>query len=423
MTHIKDQDNDTFIKNGLSLSLVLYAITCPISQSANYFPMVFICIIAVYIQLKINKSFSLPYTVKIVFGIWLALIIWQSATLLFNGNGWSLSPLTRALSTLPIILLSGLTGDEQWKKNCAIRGFLALLSVSGTIVILGLFQKAAGFTYPFPRQLFHEGKLYGFFGHYIHAGGFFSTLAVFSLCIVLFWHTSVKRKTFLVILFSVLTAGALFSMSRTYYVSLFMTLPLVFLRKNRKTAFLGISLILSLGLILYNFSPGIRDRAISIIDLKKNPSNIERLYLWKAAMDVIQDHPVAGVGFRQWGNRVPPYLDTYTSEWNFSSASLHHAHNAYLTVASETGLAGLLLFLGFWFYLLYLMFRTARKVSGDTLVVALNLGASFALVNLLIGGMFEDNFGKLLNISLIAFLISLAVFVGNNGNKGYSAIE
>lgn len=423
MAEVAAQETDAWIRKGFSLSFLLYAVTCPISQSANYVPLACICLIALYSRLKNKVSFYCPSPVRTLTILWLSAIIWQSFTLLINGAGFSLSPLTRSMSTLPVILLSGIRIDAERRRAIAERAALTLLAVSGIIILLGLIQSATGLSYPFPRQLFHDGKLFGFFGYYIHAGGFFSTLAVFALCLVLFWHTSIKKKAILFILFSILVAGTLISFSRTYYVSLFVTLPLIFLRKDRKAVILGISILLSLVIALYVFSPAMRDRAVSITDLKANSSNVERLYLWRTARDVISDNPFSGIGFRQWGKRATPYLGTYSSEWQFTPASLHHAHNTYLTVAAETGVPGLILFLGFWLYLLYLMLRKTGKITGDTFAAAINLGASYALINLFIGGMFEDNFGKVLNISLIAFLISLSMFVGQNENTETSAIE
>lgn len=408
-----DQGIDTWIGKGLSLSFLLYAITCPISQSANYFPLAFICLIGLYVRIKQHALLDCPTPVKVMIILWLSAIIWQLFTLLSNGQVGSISPLTRAMGILPAILLFDIRIDPKATRTIAERTALTLLTVSGIIIILGLLQRSMGLTYPFPRQLFHEGKLFGFFGHYIHAGGFFGTLAAFSLCLVLFWRTSIKKKTILFLLFSIMVAGTLFSFSRTYFVSLFLTTPLVFLRKDRKTAFGGISLLILLTLSLYFFSPALRDRALSISDLKTNSSNVERLYLWRTARDVIADNPITGLGFKQWRDRVSPYLSAYSTEWQFTPASLHHAHNTYLTIAAETGVPGLLLFLSFWLYLLYLMLKKAAEVSESTLVSAFSLGASFALINLLIGGMFEDNFGKLLNISLITLLISLAFFISS----------
>lgn len=209
----------------------------------------------------------------------------------------------------------------------------------------------------------------------------------------------------------ILLLGTVLTLSRTYFVSLAITLPLILLRKKVGTAVLGIAAISLLFFLAAVSLPNVKGRTLSILDLKSNPSNVERLYLWRVAGDMIRDHPVAGVGFKQWSERVSDYTGIYASEWKFSEASFHHAHNVYLTVAAETGLVGLFFFLAFWLYLLFLTVRTASVFRNDSFVRALNLGASYVLINLLIGGAFEENFGTLPIMHLLAFILTLSFFV------------
>jgi O-antigen ligase len=93
--------------------------------------------------------------------------------------------------------------------------------------------------------------------------------------------------------------------------------------------------------------------------------------------------------------------------WKFTEAALHHAHNLYLTVAAETGIVGLFMFMVFWAYLLMAIWRCTSSSPGGSFGNALALGTFFGLVNFLIGGLFEDNLGKWMNISLISFLSGL----------------
>jgi O-antigen ligase len=161
---------------------------------------------------------------------------------------------------------------------------------------------------------------------------------------------------------------------------------------------------------VFSLSQEIRERAISITDLKTNQSNIERIFLWKIALDMVSDHPFSGIGFGEWENRISEYSKQYANEWTFTQAAVCHPHNLYLSVAAETGGVGLLLFAGFWGYILILLFQRYRQTQ-DGFVKALSLGTAFSLLTLLTGGFFEDNLFLLVNMSLITFLIALSLFV------------
>ncbi len=403
---------DGYLRQGLALSLILYALACPISRSVNYFPLGLIILFAMCMWIRGNGMLPASGTLIWLGGIWLSLMVWRCFTIFVNGEGFTLSPILKTFNVLPIFLLYRVPGDADWKERQAANALFVLLFVTAITIILGIFQKVSGLDYPLPEQPFQEGKLVGFLGGHIHAGGFFSTLAVLSICLVIFWRTSAGTKIFLVALLSVLVAGILLSMSRTYYISLLAVLPFILLRKSLKATFIGIALLAVLIGGAFLFSQAIRERAMSITDLKKNPSNVERLYLWRVARDTIIDNPVAGIGFKRWGKNLDRYAGRYAAEWQFTPAALHHAHNVYLSVAAETGLVGLTLFLGFWLYLLYLIFRTAGDASNGSLASALALGASFGLLNLLIGGFFEENFGSTaVNIFVVSFLVALAFFV------------
>lgn len=407
---------ERYIRYALSISLFLYAFICPVSKSATYFPLYTAVISAIFIWLEAQYRSLFLSELKWLFILLLFLVSWQSITIYINGNEIILSPVTRALKLLLIFFLSGLPCDKNWKINTAKNTIITLFIVTSVIVVLGIYQDISGIVYPFPVQPFSDGKLLGFFLHHIPAGGFFSILAVLSASFFLFWRTSIRIKIIIGILFFILLSGTLLTLSRTYFISLIITIPLILLRKSLKVTTLSVIALLLFISITMIYSPSIKDRALSIFDLKNNPSNIERLYLWKVAIDMIKDHPVTGIGFKQWREKVSEYSSKYSSAWKFTSASLYHAHNVYLHVAAETGLVGLFFFLSFWLYLLYLTFHTAYIYSNDSFIRALNLGTSYALINLLIGGLFEENFGTHSIIFLISFIIALSFFVTNPKN-------
>ncbi len=71
----------------------------------------------------------------------------------------------------------------------------------------------------------------------------------------------------------------------------------------------------------------------------ENFAVVERLAHWQAALNMLRDHPVLGVGI---GNYVPVYPAYALPGWK---DPLGHAHNYYLHVAAETGMLGLCAYL------------------------------------------------------------------------------
>lgn len=404
----------------LATALLFYAVVCSIAAiSVTYIALFASVIIASYLWLK-NSARFLPHQIlRWLFGVWGLIILWQYVSLYFNGSLLTPAPFFRALDYLPIFALAGLPLDRGLKERIAKRAIFVLLSVTAITVILGIIQKLTGITYPMLPQLFVQGRLVGFYGYHIHAGGLFSGLGVLSLCLILFWKTTLKTRMVLIVFLIIFMIGVLFSMSRTYYMSSFILLPIILSRINRRHAVIGLGILLTLLIAAFSFSPTIRERAISITDVKSNPSNVERLYIWKVARDIICDHPITGIGFKHWGDRVSAYTGKYITEWKFSTASFYHAHNVYLNTAAETGLVGLALFLSFWLCLLYFLFTAAGSMPQGSFCQALPLATAYCMMNLLVGGFFEENFGHILNIFLISLLVSLSLLVSVERQNKY----
>jgi len=407
---------DLLLKYALAVSLLLFAFVSPISKSATYFPLFASALFALLIRLRSAEGFHFPRGLKLLAGLWTAVLLWECVSVLANGGSITATPFTRALYLLPAFLLAGLPLDIEWKKRTAAASFLVVAATSALIVLLGAYQGATGVVYPFRVQPFSDGKLIGFFSHHIPAGGFFSTLVLMSACLLLFWRTSTRLRLFLGILLLLLFLGSLLSLSRTYLVSLCMTLPFLFFKKNLKAAVVGTSLIALIIAASIAGLPPVKDRISSIVDLKHNVSNLERLYLWRVARDMIEANPVAGIGYRQWGEKISGYSVKYASEWKFSDAAFHHAHNVYLHVAAETGLVGLSLFLAFWLSVAVFLFRASTSPDDSGFIKAITLGTAFAIVNFFIGGFFENNFGTLLIALLISYVLSLSFFVADGAD-------
>lgn len=398
---------------------MLYVVFLLTSKSALYFSLAGLVILAFIRLLDNRESLYYPAFLKHLIIIGAALLCWQIITLVINGTPIRtlLDPLRRIIYFFPLFVLPVVARNEEKDSVLAKRTVCLLFIAVALIILLGVLQKVSGITYPFPKQPYDNEAMIGFFGHHIDAGGFCGVLMILSLCLVLFWRKSRRINTLLVFLSLFFLMGVFLSLARTYYISLLITVPVIFARVNRKIAIIGLSAIIVFVVAVLIFIPNIKERTFSVADLKRNPSNLERLYIWKTAGDIIKDRPLSGIGFKQWRERFSDYEGKYVGSWKFTDAALHHAHNLYLTVAVETGIVGLFLFMVFWAYLLMETWRCSRSLPRGSFEYALALGVFFGLVTFLIGGFFDDNLQKWMNISLISLLTGLVFFL-RTGKKG-----
>ena len=80
----------------------------------------------------------------------------------------------------------------------------------------------------------------------------------------------------------------------------------------------------------------------STFNISTDGSNLGRIYVWEADKQMIMDHPVTGVGPGLW-QKI--YREHYKLKQE--TQNLGHSHNNLLQIASESGLLGLVGFLGF----------------------------------------------------------------------------
>ena len=86
--------------------------------------------------------------------------------------------------------------------------------------------------------------------------------------------------------------------------------------------------------------------ATSILDRSKDQrrSVQDRLFMWQHTQEMIEDHPITGVGAGNWQIAYPAY-DGGDIVWE--SATPRRPHNDYLWIAAEIGIPGLLIYLAF----------------------------------------------------------------------------
>ena len=96
----------------------------------------------------------------------------------------------------------------------------------------------------------------------------------------------------------------------------------------------------------FTSNPAYMARFESTFNTTTNGSNLGRIYVWEADKQMIMDHPVTGVGPGLW-QKI--YREHYKLKQE--TQDLGHSHNNLLQIASESGILGLIGFLGFSFFI------------------------------------------------------------------------
>lgn len=184
--------------------------------------------------------------------------------------------------------------------------------------------------------------------------------------------------------------------TRNAWIGTFLAVSLLLVIRNWKLVLVAPAVAL-LALVI---APGqIQDRARSMIN-PNDPTNLDRIVMWKIGRDMVRDHPIFGVGPEQVQNEYVKYRSAYPEAVN---AQNPHLHNVPIQIAAERGIPALVLW--FWFVAVAArdLFRQLKaRIAPD--VAAAGLAA---VVAMLAAGLFEYNFGDTEFLMLFLGLITL----------------
>ncbi len=154
-----------------------------------------------------------------------------------------------------------------------------------------------------------------------------------------------------------------------------------------------------------------RAAGLTVSESQEHVTVSSRWLIWKAAWFMIRDHPLLGVGIGNFAAHSAEYVARAreSSPWldpRYRSEFFHEAHNDYLHIWTELGLAGLITFLLFIGWHLDLAYRrlTRTNISGQDALWL--IGAISSLLVHLIDSLFNIPFFVL--SSGLACLVLLA---------------
>jgi putative inorganic carbon (hco3(-)) transporter len=176
--------------------------------------------------------------------------------------------------------------------------------------------------------------------------------------------------------------GVLFSFARGAWVGVFVGLLVVALLSRNRVMWAGIGATVLAGLALLPFVRADRITSMFRFDTPDN-TGVARLSIWNAALRIIRDHPILGIGQDQL-LRVDPRYEVPHIRFLVVS----HPHNWVLDFWLRLGLPGLLWMVGTLVYFFWQAVRFWRANAG-TALGALSLGLIAAMVDFAVHGLLD----------------------------------
>jgi O-antigen ligase len=321
--------------------------------------------------------------------LYVALFAWKAFTRALATSVREIPRIKGVWDRVPYVVI----GFYKIHRENLLRIVHILFIANSLIVVYALGQHFLGIPAIY-KPLFYEnsGRMSGYFGHPNQYGGCISIILIINVCLALYQN---KRffyySPFLLI-------GLVFSGSRSYFLGVFICfLVLLALSRSFKTI-LTSSIIAALVIAVIMITvPMFSQRIAASFSLEKNSY---RLNNWKISWNIFLEHPVVGVG----SGMLPSYLEPFKEKGLIDFTQ--HAHNMYIHELAENGVPGFILVIGTQVYFCIKYFKIHHGAS-DPLMKAISLGVALSLLNLLVAGMFEHNFGAAIVAMNINFLMGV----------------
>ncbi len=149
-----------------------------------------------------------------------------------------------------------------------------------------------------------------------------------------------KQKPLIITAICVMAA----CLAMTYSQGAFLAIAVVFLVYGIFQDWRALILFAAVtGLVIYK-DPTFLDRILALFTITTDSAEVLRVGVWVSTIAMIADHPFIGIGYGAYQFIYPQY-NYYLED---PSTIIRHAHNLYLNVAAEVGIAGALAY--FWYF-------------------------------------------------------------------------
>lgn len=203
---------------------------------------------------------------------------------------------------------------------------------------------------------------------------------------------------------AVANIALILNLTRGAWLALFAGVVLLARTMSSRKAWASVALLTLLYTLALIYDPSMRARWFAVAEDVRNPklsSITTRIVLWDVSLEMIQDHPVMGVGMGDFSEEASARLRGRRVR------STTDAHNIFLQVLATQGIVGFLPFLFLWWTILRMFAGVSRGIDG-TSHSYMARGALAVTVALLVGGLTENNIYDSEVLMAYLFIIAMA---------------
>jgi len=120
------------------------------------------------------------------------------------------------------------------------------------------------------------------------------------------------------------------------------------------------SFLISLIPVKVGERPDLKSTTESFFD-EEFKSNILRLNFWDASLQMIKEKPFTGNGLYKWSGYYPQYFGDYFNDKNLFLVHNIHAHNDFLEIFAESGIAASLTFVLIYLTISFTLFNKSKR--------------------------------------------------------------
>jgi putative inorganic carbon (HCO3(-)) transporter len=276
-------------------------------------------------------------------------------------------------------------------------------------VLLAAAALASIFTLGFAlmRPIGLANRMSGFFSIYMTLGGYLVIAGALAFAYLI--HTEKKSARGLAGVTSVIIIAALMTtFSRNAWVGFGAAVICTVVAARSVKGMLFI-VVLAISVVALS-PPAVRSRILSIGDTK-DPSTLERMYMWQSGLNMVRDRPVFGTGLDMIKRTYTPYANPKAMKKRTG-----HLHNNMLHIAVERGLPAL----ASWIWIMAAFFMAALKRMNQSLNATfesryLPAAGLAAVTGFFVAGLFEYNFGDSEVVMLAYFAMALPFMGAQEG--------
>ncbi len=294
----------------------------------------------------------------------LDVLVMTFAVILFFGGFVSLSTASRKPALLFICFLLGyfetvwLLRERGWLVRCAVTGVLSATASAA----LGIFQYLTGTSRM--AEAWVDSEMFAIGGRAIgglenpNMFGEYLILMIPLALVMLVGQGEGLRRIPAFFCLGILGACLIFTWSRGAWLGMLCGLVVFLFLWHRRAVWLLFAGVAAIPILPYVLPASIIQRFTSIGNMADSSTSY-RVYIWRAACDMLRDHGFTGIGIGEgaWFRMYPAYAYQ-------GIEAAPHSHNLFLQIWLETGICGLLVFIAILFFLCQSFFTLCRDMSG-----------------------------------------------------------